>query len=134
MTKNEFVTSGVVASIMKFLIGGITENIEVLIVFFTVNFILGIMVGIKNKEVCSERALDGIFKFIAMFSVLILLHHFSRLSSAPDAIEELKTATLYFFIAYYAISSLENVGLMGVPLPEQLKKVLKALKEKNNIS
>lgn len=133
MTQNEVISSGVIASSMTFLVGGITENIKVLIVFFTVNFILGALVGIKNKELCSERALDGIFKFIAIFSILILLHHFTKLSSATDDIEALKTATLYFFMAYYATSILENAVLIGVPMPEQLKKVLKVLKEKNNL-
>lgn len=39
---------------------------------------------------------------------------------------------ILFFIGNEGISFLENLGLMGVPFPEFLKKALEALQEKGN--
>jgi phage-related holin len=41
--------------------------------------------------------------------------------------ENLGTAVIMFFIANESLSALENMGRMGVPLPEPLKAALEKL-------
>ncbi len=43
-----------------------------------------------------------------------------------------RIAVILFFIGNEGISLLENVGLMGVPYPQFLKKALQALRDKGD--
>ncbi|MCI5904222.1 MAG: phage holin family protein [Oscillospiraceae bacterium] len=44
----------------------------------------------------------------------------------------MRMAVILFFIGNEGISLLENVGLMGVPYPQFLKKALQALRDKGD--
>jgi len=42
----------------------------------------------------------------------------------------LRTLTIYFYVAREGLSVTENFGIIGVPLPPGIKKVLEQLQEK----
>lgn len=127
---------GVVGSFIANLFGGWSEDMVTLIVFMTVDFIMGLVVaGIFNK---SNKSTSGALESKAGWKGLcrkcvtllfVLIAHRLDVSLGTDYI---RTATVVGFIANETISIVENTGLMGVPLPGVLTKAIEILKNKSD--
>lgn len=55
-----------------------------------------------------------------------------QLDRVMNAEKLCRTAVILFFIGNEGISIVENLGLMGVPMPAIVKNALEALKQKGN--
>ncbi|MNP72251.1 Holin family protein [compost metagenome] len=64
-----------------------------------------------------------------MFLVILLAHQLDLLLG--HEIDVVKSGVIYFYMANEIISITENYGRLGLPLPEQITKVITALKNKD---
>ncbi len=77
----------------------------------------------------SRAGLKGLCRKCGILLAVLVAY---RLDIAVGA-DYIRTSVIIAFIANEAISIIENIGLMGVPLPGAIKKAIEVLRSKNNI-
>ena len=118
------------------LLGGWSPLLTVFAAFMVLDYITGVLVAImgkSDKSVCggpsSRVGLAGLMRkggMVAVVFVAAMLDHALGTGQTTFVM-----ATTAYFIANEGLSILENVGLMGVPVPEIIKKGLELIKDKN---
>lgn len=86
------------------------------------DYIMGVLIAIKNKKLSSSVGFKGILKKILIFVVIAI-------SNVVDTVilnggDSCRTLTISFYFINEAISVLENISLFGLPLPYKLKSIL----------
>ncbi len=120
-------TCSVLCGIAGFLWGSLDGLILALIAFMILDYITGVIVGIILKKLSSSTGFEGILKKGLMLIIVSVGHILdTQLFGGESSV--CRSAVIGFYIANEGISILENVGEMGLPLPEKLKKVLEQLK------
>ena len=125
---------GVVGGMIAQLFGGWTEDMVTLIIFMTVDFIMGLIVaGVFHKSNKSQSgALNSHAGWVGLCKkgvvlLFVLIAHRLDLLLGSDYI---RTTAIIGFIANEIISIVENAGLMGVPLPEVIVRAIELLKHR----
>jgi toxin secretion/phage lysis holin len=124
-----------VGSALANLFGGWDAAMQVLIFFMSADYLTGFVVaGIFKKSPKSEggalesrAGLEGLFRKGGILLVVLIAAKLDELTGAAY----MRTAVCLFFIANEGLSILENLGLMGVPLPPFLKNMLEAMRDKS---
>ena len=115
----------VIATIFTYLFGGWDAAIGVLIVLMVLDYITGVLNGYLTKTLNSEVGFKGLLKKFLILVVMIIAVMLDRLMNTGDWI--FRTLVCYFYIANEGISLLENISLMGVPIPDKIKDALEQL-------
>ena len=106
--------------------GSCDSLIYVLITFVVIDYITGVMCAIVSKNLSSEIGFKGLFRKVLIFMLVGIANVVDmQIIGAGSA---LKIAVEFFFISNEGISILENAAFLGVPIPDELKKVLKQIK------
>lgn len=117
-------------------LGGWDASMQVLIALMVADYVTGILVAaVWHKSTKSASgALDSKagFKGLLKKCMVLVLVMIGVLLDQAMGTEYIRMAVIIFFIGNEGISLLENLGLMGVPYPEFLKKALEALHEQGN--
>lgn len=121
------------------LLGGWDANLETLCIFMAVDYILGIVCALvwhksqKSSDGSFESnvSLKGLFKKGGILLIILIAARFDLLRGTSNYIRN--TAVL-FFTANEGLSIIENLGIMGLPLPEVLKSAFSALNQTNDCS
>lgn len=124
-----------VGSVLANLFGGWDMSLKVLLFFMGADYGTGLIVGgvfknspkSKGGRLESRAGLKGLFRKGGILLVVVVGALLDKLTGA----NYIRTAVCLFFIANEALSILENLGLMGVPLPAFLKNMLEAMKDKS---
>lgn len=82
-----------------------------------------------TKQVSSKVGFKGILKKVAILLVVMLAVLVDKVTGETGAI---RTLVIYYFVANEGLSILENLGQADVPIPQSIKKALKALKKESN--
>lgn len=125
---------GVLGSWIVNMLGGWTEDLTTLMVFMGVDFVLGLLIAAvwkksgksKNGALNSVSAWKGLCRKGASLLMVLIANRLD----VTLGVTYIRTAVIIAFIANEGISIVENLGIMGVPLPEILKKAIDVLKEK----
>ena len=125
---------GVIGSIIANALGGWDMALRVLVLFMAVDYITGLIVaGVFNKSEKSETgALEsragfkGLCRKGMILGIVFIATHLDLLSGT----EMIRDAVIIGYIANEAVSIIENAGLMGVPIPNIIKRALEMLKNK----
>ncbi len=128
---------GAAGGVITNFFGGWTDDMTTLIIFMAIDLALGFAIaGIWKKSDKSENgalsswsAWKGIIRKGALLAVILIAY---RLDLALGT-QYIKTACIIAFIASEALSIIENLGIMGVPLPTVLTKAVDVLKSKGDI-
>lgn len=109
------------------IIGDINGVLITLLIFMICDYITGVIVAIINKSLSSAVGYKGLFKkvFILMLVVVGNMIDINIIGSGGAV----RTAIIFFYISNEGISILENVSIIGLPLPKKLVDVLAQLKE-----
>lgn len=122
-----FAALGAAAS---YLWGGLDVIFIALLTFMALDFITGILCGVKKGELDSHRAYLGITRkkmmILIMVAVAVIL---DRLLNAPDTARVL---VIYYYIAMEGISIMENAAKLDFPVPSKLKDALLQLKKEKD--
>lgn len=130
---------GVMAAFGSFVanqLGGWDAAMKVLVALMAADYITGLLVaGIWHRSAKTESgALSSRACFVGLVKkcLILMLVWLGVLLDTALGCDYVRTAVVLFFIGNEGLSLLENVGLMGVPYPEFLKRMLEALKEKGD--
>ena len=130
MISGAAVTGSVIASVL----GGWDHGLQTLILFMAVDYISGLAVaGVFKRSVnskcgglSSKCGFAGLLrKGMQLLIVLIAV----RLDLILGA-DFVRTAVIIALVTNELISIIENAGLMGVPVPEKLRKAVDVLSSK----
>lgn len=112
-------------SLGVYLFGGWDTILQALIALVAIDFVSGVLAAFYEKKLNSETGQKGIIKKVCIF-LMVAMAQVLDSSSGLEA-PYMRTAVIMFFIANESLSALENMGRMGVPLPEALKAALEKL-------
>ena len=113
-------------------LGGWDGFLYALIVFVVTDYITGLMAAAVEKKLSSEIGFKGIFKKVLIFMLVGIGHVLDAHIIGEGSI--LRSAAAFFYISNEGISIIENVGRLGLPIPQKLKDVLEQLKTKGDES
>lgn len=118
------ITCGVIAG---FLFGGWTELLTAILVLHILDIITGVMVAGSRYDIDSNEMNKGIKKKIGNWIALILAHIIDVVlfDRQPIAI----TGMAFALIANEGLSITENLGNLGVVLPDFIAKYLKQIRD-----
>lgn len=103
------------------------QMIYALLLFVLLDYITGVCLAVQSHRLSSEIGAKGITRKIAVFIVIAFCHILDEyLMDTENALEFLSTT---FYLANEAISIMENIARLGVPLPYKLKEVLKIFEQ-----
>lgn len=115
--------------------GGFDNLLKTLLIMMMADILTGIIKAVLGK---SEKSANGFLdsqimwdsglKKITILIVICISVAINRLIS-PDS-PAIRNATVLYYIAVEALSSLENAVACGLPMPEYLKNVLEKIKDK----
>lgn len=126
---------GAVSAFIAGLLGGWDATLQVLCLVMALDFITGLMVAFHGK---SSKTDGGGFSSQISFAgltrkifVLILVGLAVALDRALGTPGVLRLAVSMFYTANEGLSILENAAVLGLPLPDVLKRALEQLRDKD---
>lgn len=108
-------------------LGGLDGFMYTLIAFIVIDYITGFMCAVVNKSLNSEVGFRGISKKICILLLVGIANMIDVYVIGQGAV--LRTAVIFFYLSNEGVSILENVGRLGLPIPEKLRAVLAQLKD-----
>jgi toxin secretion/phage lysis holin len=125
---------GAIGSVISELFGGWTSAMTTLVIFMLIDYITGILVAAVFKK--SNKTEDGGLEskagwkgLIRKFSTLLIVLISIRLDIIFNT-TIISNCVVFTFLANELLSLLENVGVMGIPLPSVLTEVISVLNKK----
>ncbi len=118
----------VLGSCFMWLIGGWHIIIGILLTVMVCDYISGIMSAVKTKTLNSRVGWYGLLKKAATLLIVVVAHLVDvALGNEGDTVRNI---TAIFYISNEILSIFENVGELGVPLPQVLKDACEKLNRK----
>lgn len=112
----------VLQKIGNILFGHADQVTFVLIALVIIDYITGTCVAIHDKKLSSKVGLKGVTKKIAIFALVALSHIIDE--HVLHSNDTVATVTIIFYSSNECLSIIENVGKLGIPLPQKLKEIL----------
>ena len=114
-------------------LGGWDTAMILLVALMMADYITGVLVAAvwhrSNKSANGGLDSKAGFKGLLKKGVILLLVWIGVLLDQALGSTYVRTAVILFFVGNEGLSLLENLGLMGVPYPAFLQRMLEALKE-----
>ena len=125
---------GVVGAAIAASLGGWDMALQTLCIFMAIDYGSGIIVAAVFKaspktetgSLESRAGLKGLLRKMAMLCAVMMAYYLDRVAGT----DFVRDATCMGFIANEALSIVENMGLMGVPIPEVIVNAIDVLKNK----
>lgn len=125
---------GVIGSILANYLGGWDMALKVLVSFMAVDYITGLIVAgiFKKSKKSGTGALESKagFKGLCRKGMILGIVFIATQLDSLSGTEMIRDAVIIGYIANEAVSIIENAGLMGVPIPDIIKRALEMLKNK----
>lgn len=115
----------VVATFFTYVFGSWDLALQVLIVFMILDYGTGVLYAFLNNQLNSEVGFKGLVKKMMILVVLIIGVMVDRILGTGNWV--FRTLVAYFYIANEGISLLENVGNIGIPIPNKMRQALEQL-------
>ena len=109
-------------------LGGFDGLLYALFAFIVIDYITGVLCAIENHELSSEVGFKGVTKK-CMIILLVGIANIVDINVIGTG-SVLRATVCFFYISNEGLSILENAAILGLPIPEQLKKVLKQIKNR----
>ena len=125
-----------VGSFIAHALGGWDASMKLLVAMMAVDYITGWLVAAvwKRSPKSASGALNSNagFKGLCKKGAILLVVWIGTMLDSTYGGAYIRTAVILFFIGNEGRSGLENLGLMGVPYPKFLNKMLEALQEQGD--
>lgn len=138
--KNYILAFGsILGSGIAYLLGGWDKAVISLLIMMALDYISGmVLAGVfkaSGKTISggmdSKVGYIGLMKKVGIILALLVATTVDRMIGSEALV---RTAVIIFFVSNEGLSVLENLALMGLPLPEPLKNALNQLKQSNKIN
>lgn len=113
-------------ALLGFCFGELNGLFYALLASVIMDYITGLIVGWRQKELSSAIGFTGLAKKVFIFCLVALGHIIDAYVLKTGAV--LQSAITLFYIANEGISITENAANMGVPIPQKLISVLQQIK------
>lgn len=117
------VKSGIVEGVL----GGWDGLLSALILFMVVEYLTQILVAILNKKRTNEIGFCGIAKKVSIIFLVAIGNVIDVLVIQNGSI--IRTAVIFFYLSNEGVTIIENVAILGLPIPQRLKDILEQLKD-----
>lgn len=121
----------VIGAIVTPLIGGVTPLMIILLYVMGLDIISGVLCGItgvshktSSGNLTSSAMFRGLVKKAAIFAVIGLGYQLEAVTN----IAAIRDGVVLMYIAEEALSCTENLGLLGVVIPEPIQRAIEVLK------
>lgn len=123
----EFICSllSTIGYLFIYLVGGWDVALQCLVIAIALDYISGLMKAYINKTLSSRIGMRGLIKKVGLLIIVMVGTLVDRTTGNTGAV---RTLVIYYFVANEGLSILENLGQAGIPIPQSIKKALKALK------
>ena len=122
----------VLATFFTYIFGSWDLALQVLIVFMILDYGTGVLYAYLTDQLNSEVGFKGLVKKCMILVVLIIGVMLDRIVGNGTWV--FRTLVAYFYIANEGISLLENVGNIGIPIPNKMRQALEQLNKDNEES
>jgi toxin secretion/phage lysis holin len=113
-----------------FSFGGWTESLTVLLLAMAVDYVTGVTAAVKMKRgLNSVIGAWGLARKGIMLLVILLAHRIDLLLGLESNMA--MGGAIFFYLANELISITENLGRIGVPMPDRLRELIEVLKKKS---
>ncbi len=123
-------------SVLAQALGGWDAMLQVLVTLMLIDYALGVVLALVWKR--SNKSPDGSFESRASVKglfrkcgILLCVLVAARLDPLFGSEGYIRGTVILFFLANEGLSVVENLGVMGLPLPEALKNAFLLLREKS---
>lgn len=113
--------------IVEDVLGGWDGLLSALILFMVVEYLTQILVAILNKKRSNEIVFCGIAKKVSIIFLVAVGNVIDVLVIQNGSI--IRTAVIFFYLSNEGIIIIENVAILGLPIPQRLKDILEQLKD-----
>lgn len=108
----------VLSTVVTALFGGWDAALKILVFLMIVDYVTGFLAAYKYKRVNSDVMFWGGIRKGIVFIVVIIAVLLDELINGGLPI--VRTLALYYYIAREGLSVAENLGLLNVPMPQQM--------------
>ena len=130
-------TVGVAGSGIAYMLGGWDNALQTLVMFMFIDYLMGVAVAFIFKKspktetggLSSVVGFKGLCKKIVMLVFVAIGHRLDTLF----AIDYIRNCICFGLMANELISITENAGLMGLPVPDPIKKGIDLLTSKTEV-
>lgn len=123
----QFVFAGV-GGWLGYFLGGCDGLIIALVILVVTDYITGVMCAIADQKLSSAVGFKGICRKVLIFLLVGIANVLDVQVIGTGSV--LRTAVIFFYISNEGVSLLENVGYLGLPIPEKIKDVLEQLHDR----
>lgn len=113
-----------------YLFGGLDHLLLSFVILLVCDFILGVLAGSQSTGISSKRAYKGLAKKAGMV-IMIIVANTADIVTSNDG-HFLRNAMIMFLIATEGISIIENLGRLGITVPDFLKNTFEQFKDKGD--
>lgn len=114
------------AGVVTTIIGGWDMALQVMMILVGIDILTGVCKAFINHDFASKSFRQGIVSKAGYVVIVILAFQLDKLVGNSQPI--FRTATAIFYIAVEGSSIIENLGVMGVPVPKFIAERLTQLK------
>lgn len=116
---------GAVFGTLTFFFGTYDLPLQVLVSLVIADYITGLMAAWQTRSLSSKMGAKGIAKKIGYFVLVGLAFQLDKLFNIEPL---LRTTAIWTLSTNEVLSNIENLKIMGVPIPEYLTDKIKAIK------
>ena len=98
-----------------------------LLAFIVIDYITGVMCAVVTRDLSSEIGFHGICRKVLIFLLVGIANIVDMQLIGNGSV--LRTAVIFFYISNEGLSIVENAAILGLPIPNELRNVLKQIRE-----
>ncbi|MBR3116523.1 MAG: phage holin family protein [Bacilli bacterium] len=114
------------ATTLIYIFGGLDVALQCLLVAIVIDYITGLIKSYKSASLNSKVGIKGLLKKVGILCLVALTVVIDKLTGNTGYV---RSMVIYYLVANEGLSILENLGEVGIIVPEFLKKRLEQLKE-----
>ncbi|WP_077735622.1 phage holin family protein [Bacillus sonorensis] len=116
--------------ILAYLFGGLDHLLTAFIIIMVLDYLTGVAAAWQDKSVSSETAFGGLLKKGAMLSLIIVATQVDIILGNDGQFA--RYAMIMFLIGMEGISFIENLGRLGVKVPQFLVDRFEQIKDQDD--
>ena len=117
-----------VGAVLGNFFGGMDGLLTVLVAFVVLDYITGVLCAVVEKRLSSETGFKGICQKVMIFCLVGMANLLDTQIIGSGSM--LRLAVIFFYCSNEGISIIETAARIGLPVPENLRKVMEQLKGK----
>ncbi len=113
-------------TVATYLLGGWDAVLMGLVVLASLDYVSGVVAAWHRRELDSRVGARGIARKVGMFLVVAVCNIIDQMGALGEPV--LRTVATWWYLGNEAISIVENLAQIGVPIPERILSALASLK------